>query len=185
MRQFKENPLTFEEASKLLHADFGTGKLFWLPRPLSMFKTKKSFATWNARYAGKEAFTAVEKHGYLHGAVHNHKQKAHRVMWLLHTGEWPIGQIDHINGDRSDNRIENLRQVSPAENARNMRRPSDNKSGAIGVCWHKSAGKWHAQIKSGGCNRHLGLFENFEAAVAARKAAEAEYGFHKNHGRAA
>ncbi len=92
----------------------------------------------------------------------NYKKKsmlAHRLAWALHTGSWPSGEIDHINGDESDNRMVNLRDTSKSVNQQNKRNPrSDNKSGFMGVCWHKGAGQWRAQITVHGKCIYLGLF---------------------------
>lgn len=177
--------LTYEEVSKLLRCDFSTGKLFWLPRPLSDFRTEHHGRMWNTRYAGKEAFNTDARRGYLSGSIYGRTYKTHRVVWMLGTGSWPSDQIDHINGNRSDNRLENLRDVSRVENCRNMARPITNTSGVVGVHWSKQAGKWLAVIKINRAKKHLGYFDEFEDAVARRKAEEAALGFHPNHGRAA
>jgi hypothetical protein len=95
-------------------------------------------------------------------------------------GEWPNCQIDHINGDRTDNRIVNLRAVSREENARNRKVPKNSSTGIIGVT--KEGGKWRAHIRIGGKKINLGRFENFDDAVCARKKANAHYNFHENHG---
>lgn len=110
---------------------------------------------------------------------------AHRIAWALHFGKWPPGKIDHKNGRRADNRIENLRAVTDGENARNMAMPKINTSGRIGVKWHKAGKKWQAAIHHAGRHIHLGLFAGFDEACAARAAAEQQYGFHPNHGRQA
>jgi hypothetical protein len=99
------------------------------------------------------------------------------------TGDFPEDQIDHINGVRSDNRWCNLRAVSRQENAKNKRTPSDNSSGVIGVCWDRREKKWRAEIQSGKVKHALGHFPEFSDAVAARKKAERDLEFHKNHGR--
>lgn len=176
--------LTFESVALLLQYNPETGKLFWKPRPVDMFKSERDAKIWNTRYSGKEAFTCDDGHGYRQGNIHNRKYQAHRVIWLLHTGAWPAEQIDHVSGDRADNRIENLRPVSHAENGKNKRKPSSNTSGVVGVFWHKVHRKWLAKIMVNGRHKHLGLFGCFNDAVAARKAAEREMGFHPNHGKA-
>lgn len=111
------------------------------------------------------------------------KYGAHRLAWLHFHGEWPSDHIDHINGDGTDNRISNLRDVTLAENARNLRRPTHNTSGVSGVAWRKAKGKWRAIIGVGGTQVALGHFDTIIDAVAARRAAERAYGFHPNHGR--
>ena len=108
---------------------------------------------------------------------------AHRLVWLWHTAEWPADEIDHINGDRLDNRIENLRVVTCQENHKNKKLPSTNTSGVMGVCFHKQAQKWEAYIKVDGKKKYLGLFTDWFEAVCARKSAENKYGYHENHGR--
>lgn len=179
--------LTYEEISKLLRYEADTGKLFWRPRTPDMFISGRTSAesqcrAWNSRHAGKEALTSLS-YGYFAGDICNRKYLAHRVSWLLVTGGWPVDTIDHINGIRTDNRIENLRAVSNAENHKNQKRPRSNASGVVGVSFFRRVGGWQASIMVSGRTIHLGTFVEFERAVAARKAAEIEYGFHPNHGR--
>jgi len=107
--------------------------------------------------------------------------QAHRLAVLAMTGRMPEQYTDHINGIRTDNRWENLREVSPAENCRNMKMPNTNTSGHIGVTKHKN--RWKAHIKIRGKTIHLGYHSTFEAACRARQHAEKEHGFHANHGR--
>lgn len=161
-----------------------TGKLFWLPRPRSHFKTDKSFRSWNARYPGSEAFTATS-HGYKLGSINGANYRAHRVIWCMVYGSDPTEEIDHINGDKADNRLINLRAVTTLENMRNLRRPSDNKSGVIGVNWDTEKEKWHASITVEGRQIFLGYFGDLGLAAAARQGAERCLGFHPNHGRIA
>lgn len=174
-----------EELRQLLTYEPETGKLLWKPRPREMFGSQRAFSTWNARFAGREAFTARLADGRRHGKIYGKSYVAHRVAWCMHLGRWPSQHIDHINGDPADNRIVNLRDVSQAENARNQRRRKNNTSGCMGVYWGSKEGKWRAKITQDGRTRHLGLFRCLTAAVAARKSAECEFGFHKNHGRTA
>lgn len=173
--------------NQLLRYEPETGKLFWRERTPDMFPTGKYrrervCAVWNSNYAGKEAFTAIDTHGYPYGNIFNRKFKAHRVIWCLVHGHWPVNDIDHIDGDCRNNRLENLRCVTHGENLKNQRRPSDNTSGVVGVCWHKQRSKWKAEIQSAGVKMHLGVFENFKDAVKARRDAEVCFGFHPNHG---
>lgn len=161
---------------QLLRYEPETGKLFWKERD-------DVRPGWNTRWAGKEAFTAVDGHGYKMGRISYTIFRAHRVIMAMANGEWPTEEVDHINGVRDDNRLSNLRLVSRSENARNLRRPSDNTSGHVGVSWHKASRKWRASIKTNGEQKYLGIFTKKADAIAARNAAEAELGFHRNHGR--
>lgn len=90
---------------------------------------------------------------------------AHRLAWFFVYGEWPSKHIDHINGDRADNRISNLRDVSQQTNVHNQTKPqSHNTSGLLGVSLHKPTGRWRASIKVNGKNRHLGMFDDKQEA---------------------
>jgi len=157
--------------------------MFWRERPLWMFANESAGKTWNARFKNREAFTASDSYYYRQGMVFNKRFLAHRVVWAIYHGIWPDDQIDHINGVRDDNRIENLRIATSGENARNTAIPKNNTSGIIGVCWNKRNSKWEAKIMSNGKQIHLGYFASKDDAVAARAEAEVKYGFHENHGR--
>lgn len=168
---------------ELLRYEPDTGKMFWRERPLWMFTAEHYGNDWNAKHKNKEAFITDTGQGYCCGKVYSKKLKAHRVIWAIHHGAWPDGEIDHINGVRNDNRIENLRVVTSAENNQNRPMPKNNTSSVMGVNWHKHKSKWIAQIQCNGKNIHLGYFDSLDDASAARADAEAKYGFHENHGR--
>lgn len=125
----------------------------------------------------------VQKRGNIAISVLGKAYKAHRLAWLYMTGDWPKDQIDHINGDPTDNRWSNLREVDNMENTRNVGIPKNNTSGVMGVWWHKQNKKWCAEIKVNYKKISLGLYKTIEEAAAARKEAERHYGFHENHGR--
>lgn len=148
-----------------------------------MFPDRRSWGLWNTKYAGKAAFNSLDGSGYRSGGIFNRTFRAHRVAWALAHGEWPRGFLDHINGDKTDNRLANLRDVTRLENARNMPRPKNNTSGVLGVSWSKSHGKWAARIKVEGRKLSAGHFDKFEDACAARRAANVTFGFNENHGR--
>lgn len=76
------------------------------------------------------------------------KMRAHHIIWVWCHGYWPKGEIDHINGDRSDNRIDNLREVTVAQNRTNKKIQSNNKSGYKWVHFHKQSGRWCAEIQA-------------------------------------
>lgn len=136
-------------------------------------------AKWNGRFAGEEAFTAISN-GYRVGRLDGVKYYAHRLIFALAHGVWPE-QVDHINHDRLDNRLLNLRAASPALNSRNQPLGPRNTSGVIGVGLRKS-GRWCARLKAGDQNLYLGTFDSRTEAASARKHAEEKYGFHPNHG---
>lgn len=179
---------SYHDVARILKADFETGLLFWLPRTSDLFHdtpnrtAEHSCRIWNTRYSNTEAFTYVLANGYRTGSVFARNYYAHRIVWLLYTGNWP-DQIDHVNGNRIDNRIINLRSVSHLENHKNKSIHKDNTSGVHGVHWSKNSNKWRAEIMVSNCRKHLGYFESIEDAAIARKYAEIKYGFHENHGR--
>ncbi len=112
------------------------------------------------------------KKGYLYILFQNKKCLAHRLAWLYVHGYWPENQIDHINRNKADNRIANLREVSPQCNMRNRPVYSKNKTKIPGVNWDKIAKKWAAQLSYRNKTRHLGSYNSFDNAVCARLAAE-------------
>jgi len=139
---------------------------------------------WNSVWAGKEALTAIDGKGYRHGSLDYTYLRLHRVLWALTHGSWPEGQIDHIDGDIQNNRMENLRLVTGSENQRNQKRRRNNSSGYVGVSWYKPYAKWRATIGIGNNrSKHLGYFDNVEDAARAWARAREEHGYHENHGK--
>lgn len=159
---------------QLLDYDPETGVMIWRQR----FGKKR----WNKLHAGKRAFATLVG-GYMTGRLFGKNVRAHRVLWALHYGVEPDGQIDHINGMKADNRIENLRVTTAEGNAQNRPLSCDNRTGISGVI--PFGEKFRANIRCGGKLTHLGTFEHLADAVAIRKEAERAMGFHENHGRAA
>lgn len=100
---------------------------------------------------------------------------AHRLAWLYVHGEWPNGILDHINRDRTDNRIENLRLITKAGNSINRDAPANSKTGRPGVSWSTSRSKWRAYITVNNRQKHLGHFSNFWEACEARANGEVEH----------
>jgi len=182
----KKPLLSPEELRQLLRYDPETGKLYWLERGPEWFPEydrERCWRRWNTRWSGREAFTSRNGCGYFTGSLLDQPHRAHRVAWAIYHGAWPQGEIDHINGDRSDNRIENLRDVPKLVNSMNAARPAHNTSGSVGVHWYKKNNKWSAAITVEQRQIHLGYFANKDDAIAARRSAEERYGFHANHGR--
>jgi len=112
-----------------------------------------------SRKPGDEA-GYIRPDGYSRITVLGNPQLSHRLAWLYTHGCWPSDQLDHINGVRSDNRIANLREATHAQNHQNRIIRSDNKSGYLGVCWHKRDRKWVAQIRVNKKNIHLGVYDS-------------------------
>lgn len=173
--------LTVEALRKLLRYEPVMGKLYWRERDASFFSEDKYCKQWNTRYAGEEALTSLV-YGYRHGSILGVNHRAQRVIWAMETGEWPVGDVDHINHDRADNRFENLRDVSRGENLKNQGVRSDNVSGIVGVRLYRATGKWIAAINVDGISKHLGYFKCITAASISRKLADQKYGYHENHG---
>lgn len=171
---------TIDDLRRAFSYDAGTGILTWQARPLSDFASKNAWAVWNAKHAGKPAGW-LDSNRYRLIRFRGRCLKGSRVAWAIVTGE--IAEvIDHQDGDTTNDRIANLRDVSAAENARNRARAVTNRTGATGV--YVSRGKrYSAQINVDGKRKYLGTYPDFETATRIRKEAEAIYGFHRNHDR--
>lgn len=118
---------------------------------------------------------SVNGNGYISTRIYGRHWKIHRLAWVHFYGEFPDGQIDHINGCKSDNRISNLRCGTRAENQQNQKLHSDNTSGYTGVSWRKDSNKWKAQIQVDGKKIHLGSFARLEDAISAHAIGKARY----------
>lgn len=152
--------LTADVARAALEYDASTGLLRWRHRD-------DVPASFNGRYAGKTAGRPGGR-GYIYVNLYRRCYKAHRMAWLISYGEWPAGAIDHINRDKTDNRLNNLRFATPSQNSINSDVYSSNRSGVRGVTWHAGISKWQAQIGVAGKVVYLGSFDRIEDAAAAR-----------------
>lgn len=168
--------LTQQVMRTLLEYNQETGILVWRTRQQQWFKSVANCTAWNKQNAGHIAFTNPLS-GYLSGRIFNRPYLAHRVIWLWMVGRWPDQEIDHINRVRNDNRWFNLREVTRAENARNLSTRADNSSGAHGVMWDARRGRWRAYINIDYRQMYLGRFRTREEALTARQTAERSYGF--------
>lgn len=159
----REARLTVAEVRRLLRYEPDTGTFFW------RIDTNKISA---GNIAG-----CRQSRGYWQIRINRRLYMAHRLAWLYVTGEWPKANIDHINGDRSDNRFVNLRIATNSQNAWNSRRRINNACGYKGVHYKKRLNKFVAQINVHGRVYHLGVFETPEGAHAAYcKAAKEHFG---------
>ncbi len=114
--------------------------------------------------AGTRAGT-TDVRGYIQVQLRGVRYMAHRLVWALTYGVWPNGEIDHKNGRPSDNRLSNLRDVSPSENKQNSRQAhADSATGLLGVTYDKRKAKFMAQICVKGSNKFLGYFDTAETA---------------------
>lgn len=156
IRMSKDPYLSQEELKRLLRHEPETGHFYWLVR--------LSPRTNAGRIAGTQHWE-----GYIFIGIHGHTYQAHRLVWLYVYGKWPDRQIDHKNGVKNDNRLENLREATSQQNARN-RRKVRAKSGFKGVTLHKGH-LWRATIYVDGRPKNLGHYTTPELAAAAYKAA--------------
>lgn len=116
---------------------------------------------------------SVSCHGYRVATIGRRPYRLHRVAWFLSYGEWPVGEIDHINGDPLDNRLANLRVVSRAENSQNRwRAHADSGHGYLGATWNRQHKRWQAKIVANKARHHLGYFDSPQAAHVAYMAAK-------------
>lgn len=121
----------------------------------------------------------IQPHGYIKIHFQKKAHYAHRLAWLYVYGELPSKEVDHINGNKTDNRIANLRLVSRSENAQNMRSHFDNSAKIKGVCFCK--GKWLAQICINNKKQQLGFFDSKEMAANAYKKAALKLHTHNEY----
>lgn len=132
---------------------------------------------------GKLLGSVSKTNGYMRTFLKGKEYKIHRLVWLYLYGALPSKHIDHINHNRADNRLCNLREVTRSVNHKNKSIYTSNSSGTVGVVWHKNNKRWVASIGVDGSVIYLGSFVSYHEAVDARKNAEVLYGFHDNHGK--
>jgi hypothetical protein len=152
--------LTAERLRALLSYDARTGVLTRIVRTSNRCRVGDT--------AGSLTF-----YGYLSVCVDGKDHFAHRLAWLYMTGEWPRGNIDHIDGDKTNNRWSNLRDVDQAVNMQNLRAAhKDSTTGLLGVSYCKERRRWYARIYARGHRASLGGFSSAEDASAAYQAAK-------------
>lgn len=154
--------------SELVLYDQETGVFTWKPRTIEMFSRDGDCIVWNKRFANKPAGT-ICAWGYVVISFNGKKVKAHQLAHFIVHGYVP-SYIDHINGDRSDNKIANLRGATLSDNSANRGMDRRNKSGVKGVFWHDKAQKWQVQVVKFMKSHYGGLFCTLEEAKSARDA---------------
>ena len=107
----------------------------------------------------------LDAYGYIQLGYKKRMYKAHRIIWAIVYGVFPDGHVDHINGNRADNRLNNLRTATHQQNVHNRCKPAKtNQSGYLGVCWNKRASKWQAGIHVNGKSVYIGIFNTPQEA---------------------
>ena len=153
--------MNIEDLNRQLRYDPDAGHLYWIePR--------------KGRQRECPAGT-VTSSGYIGVMIGEKRHYAHRICWAIVHGAWPKDQIDHINGNKTDNRLVNLREASNAQNGKNLKLSSANTSGVTGVVFCKETGKWRSVIKVDGKTIHLGRWPTIETAAKVRREAEIRY----------
>lgn len=165
------NIVSQERLKELLHYNPNTGEFTWN-------SGRQGVAEKSLSVAG-----AITERGYRRICIDGKKIMAHRLAWSYITGEFPPFDIDHIDGNRLNNRIVNLRTVNRLDNSRNSSIGKRNKSGVVGLSWDKVNNRWKSAITDRGKTINLGRFIQKWDAICARKSAEHLHNYHKNHGK--
>lgn len=172
--------LNCDSIRELVEYEHTTGVFKWRHRSRKWFKNYGSFKAWNSKFPGSVA-GGFDGHGHREVRILGVSYRAHRLAWAYMTGRWPDGQIDHINGDRADNRFQNLRVVDNRQNGMNCGMNRLNTSGFKGVTWNKSRRKWQAGVTIYGQYKYIGLFECPKEAHDAYAVAASRAGFTDRH----
>lgn len=167
----KPNQLTQSYLKDVLLYDYSSGLFTWRVQKSSSIKIG-DIAGCEVKLTGKR---------YINIKINSKTYLAHRLVFLYVDGEFPVNDVDHHDGDGTNNRWANLHIVTKQGNQRNRKLNKNNISGVSGI--YKTAFKtWRSEIRVDGRSIRLGCFSDFNDAVIARKAAERKYGFHPNHG---
>ena len=156
--------ITQDLLQDLVSYDPDTGILLWQERNARHFTATSRSAQhqashWNSRWAGKKAFNCMTAKGYLRGSLNSRAYLAHRIIWIITTGQDAVDEIDHKNGNKCDNRITNLRAADRFLNCQNRSSVLGSTSNYIGVSWSAHMGKWRSQIIRKNKPTHLGYFD--------------------------
>lgn len=172
---------------QLLHYDPETGLFTWKKRTASKITpNKRGVNVFNKRYANTIAGNSFtpdrSKTSYINIKIFNKTYKAHRLAFIYMEGRAPA-EVDHLDHDGNNNKWSNLRASNNRDNSKNLPKQKSNKTGVIGVNWHKSAKKWQARaVDKNGVRVDLGRFDSFDDAVKARKEHEIKFGYYESRG---
>ena len=152
------------------YLEYRDGHLWWID-PTSN-KVKKG-----------QRFGCKDSNKYIRGSLKSQKYYEHSLIWFYHYGIWPKDQLDHINGIRDDNRIENLRECNNQQNSKNSAMKSSNTSGSTGVYWSKRDRRWIGEVMIGGNKIYIGRSKNIEEITSKVEKYRLQKGFSKRHGK--
>lgn len=173
--------LPLDVVKTLFDYDPEEGVLIWKEKPINEFRFARDYKAWMTKHAGRKV-TYRDSNGYVRVFINGRLWLAHRIIWMWNYGYLPELQIDHIDHNRQNNRLENLRLVTQSQNNANSRLSLRSVTGVTGVTWHTPSKRWRATINLNKKFIEIGRYMDFESAVIARKAAEKVLGFHENHG---
>jgi hypothetical protein len=165
-----------------LHPPFCLSKMPTAESLRSIFHYRDGQLFWRTGGRGRRSGPAgcLGKSGYTTVRLGNARYRAHRLIWKWHYGNEPA-LIDHIDGDKGNNRIENLRECTPSQNSANTKKRRDNKSGVKSVCWIESRKRWRVCVTANGRRYYGGYFEDIESAQ--QRARELRLSLHENFAR--
>lgn len=129
---------------------------------------ENGFLHWNQSASGRkkgQPAGSVNSEGYRLIGYGGNTHKAHRIIFAMTHGRWPAAEIDHINGNRDDNRPCNLREATRDQNSKNQSRYRNNTSGVPGVTWSKAHSRWRVTLQANGRKLHAGLYDDLELAA--------------------
>ena len=167
------HPLTQGYLKSVFEYSEHTGILLWKKEKLK--GSRKSFIAGYIDSSVSSGYRKICFNGSTYGA--------HRIIWIMVYGSAPQGEIDHVDGDRSNNAIKNLRDVSKSSNQKNAKLRSNNSTGIMGVHKLKIGGSYQVTIAKSGKRSYIGTYRDFFEACCVRKSLELKHGYHANHGR--
>lgn len=155
--------ITYEIAKALFDYNPDTGLLTWKFTSQSIKEGEE---------VGTDLSSPISNTKYRGVVIFRERYKVHRIIWLMQTGDWPKGDVDHIDGDGLNNKWDNLRDVTHSQNLMNAAVRSDSTSGYKGVSYDKARDRWYAYINIDGKRKMLGRHKTMQEAVNARQNAE-------------